>query len=77
MVFKKYYNFLNVFSKYNSNTFLEYRLYNYKIELELNYRPKDLGYNLLYKILFNELKIIRKYILENLFKGFIKVNFNF
>ena len=69
-----YYKYLNIFNKIKSNTFPNYRLYDYKIDFENRYRPKELNYNLLYKIFLNKLKTIRKYILENFLKGFIEIN---
>ena len=46
----------------------------YYIYIEAGRRPEDLGYSPLYKILLNELEVYREYILENLEKGFIKLN---
>ena len=68
---------MDVFSKAELNTFLNYYLYNYKINFEKGYCPKEFGYNPLYKIFLNELKIVRKYILKNFLKGFIKINLLF
>ena len=72
-----YYKYLNVFNKIESNTFPNYYLYDYKINFKNGYYPKELGYNLLYKIFLNELEAVRKYILENFSKGFIKINLLF
>ena len=69
-----YYEYLNIFNKVESNTFFNYRPYNYKINFEKGYYLEKLGYNSLYKISLNELEAVRKYILENFLKGFIEVN---
>ena len=67
-----YYSYFDVFNKYDSNILLNYRLYNYKINFDEGYRLEEFGYNPLYKISLNELEIVRKYIIKNLIKGFIK-----
>ena len=72
-----YYEYLNVFNKVELNTFLNYYLYDYKIDFENRYRFKELGYNPLYKIFLNKLETVYKYILENFSKGFIKINLVF
>ena len=69
-----YYEYLNIFSKVELNTFFNYRPYDYKINFEEEYRLEELGYNLLYKIFLNELETVRKYILKNFLKGFIEIN---
>ena len=69
-----YYKYLNIFNKIESNTLFNYRPYNYKIDFEEGYRLKKFSYNLLYKIFLNKLETVRKYILENLSKKFIKIN---
>ena len=45
-----------------------YRLYNYKIILE---GEPNLTYSPLYKLTNKELEAMKKYLLENLYKGFI------
>jgi len=71
-----YNDFLDVFSKTDSNTLSKYRggYDNYYIYVEAGKRPEDLGYSPLYKISLNKLKVYREYILENLEKGFIKLS---
>jgi hypothetical protein len=46
-----------------------YYLYDYKIELEVDH---TLGYRPLYSYTIEELIVLKKYLLENLNKGFIK-----
>jgi hypothetical protein len=48
---------------------LPYYLYNYKIELEADH---TLSYRPLYSHTIEELIVLKKYLLENLNKGFIK-----
>ena len=57
-----------VFSKVESNKLPLHWIYNYKIELEGDYK---LTYSLLYKYIEEELQAAKKYITENLTKGFI------
>ena len=70
----QYHNYFDIFNKYNSNVLPDYRPYNYKIDLDKGYRLKKFNYNPLYKMSLNELKAVRKYIIENLTKGFIESN---
>ena len=44
----------------------------YKIQIEDGARPEDLSYSLIYKLSINELTIYKRYIKENLGKGFIE-----
>ena len=48
-----------------------HRLYNYKIELE---GEANLGFSPLYNILTPELIVLKKYLVENLNKGFIEAS---
>ena len=57
-VLEEYYDFLNVFSKYDSDILPEYQPYDHKIELEPGYWPKELSYSPLYKISLNKLEAI-------------------
>jgi hypothetical protein len=43
-------------------------LYDYRIDLE---GDNNLGYSLLYKMTTKELKIVKQYLINNLYKGFI------
>jgi len=63
-----------VFSKAILDTLVEWHLYDYKIKLINRVRLEDLKYSLLRKITFKELKAYKKYITENLGKGFIKIS---
>jgi hypothetical protein len=63
-----YSDYKDVFSKAVSDQLVPYRLYNYKIELE---RENNLGFSLLYNYNLEELQTIKKYITDNLQKGFI------
>jgi hypothetical protein len=60
-----------VFSKSKLNKLPLHWLYNYKIELKGN---NTFGYSLLYKITIAELEIVKKYLINNLDKGFIKAS---
>ena len=63
--------YLKDFSKATSNILLLYYLYNYKIKLKANY---NLGYSPLYLQSIEKLLALKKYLLENLDKGFIKTS---
>jgi hypothetical protein len=60
-----------VFFKSKLNKLLLHRLYNHKIELK---DDNTLKYSLLYKITTAKLKTIKKYLINNLDKGFIKAS---
>ncbi len=64
----KYHEFLNVFDKKAFNTFVSHRLYDHKIVLK-----KDVifEYTSLYEMFEEELKIVKKYLEDNLEKRFI------
>ena len=70
----EYHEEIEVFSKYDSNTLPEHRPCDHKIELEEGHRPEELGYSPLCKMSLDELEAVRKYILENLSKGFIEAS---
>ena len=66
---ERYCNYKDIVSKEVLNILLLYYIYNYWIDLiKLN----KLGYSPLYKIITAELKETKHYILDNLYKGFIK-----
>jgi hypothetical protein len=70
-VLKEYYSYLDVFFKAASDTLAPYHLYNHKIKLEsLN----NLEFLLLYKITTEELETVKQYLLDNLYKRFIKLS---
>ena len=60
-----------MFLKKELDKLVPYRKYNYKIELITN---NNLGYSPLRKYIKEELYIIKKYIIENLDKGFISTS---
>jgi len=60
-----------MFLKKELDKLVPYRKYNYKIELIAN---NNLGYSLLRKYIEEELYVIKKYITENLDKGFISTS---
>jgi hypothetical protein len=60
-----------MFFKSKSDKLPLYRLYNHKIKLKDN---NTFGYSLLYKITTAELKTVKKYLINNLDKGFIKAS---
>ena len=60
-----------MFLKNKLDKLAPYRKYNYKIELIAN---NNLGYSPLRKQIEEELYIMKKYIIENLDKGFISTN---
>ena len=66
---QKYHDYVDVFSKEASDVLPPHRPYDYKIDIE---DPVSLGYSPLYKITTEELKATKEYILNNLYKGFIK-----
>ncbi len=66
-----YYKYFDIFNKIKSDKLSLYRRkVNHKIEIEEN--TDNLRYSLLYKMFINELKTYRKYLINNLRKGFIK-----
>ena len=71
LVLDYYKEFINVFLKKISDTFLLYCLYNYKIILE---KLNNFGYSLLYKLTIEKLKKTKRYFLDNLNKGFFKLS---
>ncbi len=73
-MFEVYYKYFNIFNKIKSDKLFLYRSkMDYKIEINGNI--DDLSYSLLYKIFINELKAYKKYLIDNLRKGFIKSSF--
>jgi hypothetical protein len=63
-----YREFLDVFSKKASDMLAPHRTYDHMITLE---KEHELSYSPLYKLTNEELETMKKYILENLHKGFI------
>ena len=68
---KEYSEFKDTFSKAASDKLPPHRPYDHKITLE---RENDLGYSPLYKMTTAELEATKQYLLENLYKGFIKLS---
>jgi hypothetical protein len=60
-----------MFFKSKSNKLSLHRLYNHKIKLKGDH---TLRYSLLYKITTAELETVKKYLINNLDKGFIKAS---
>jgi hypothetical protein len=69
----EYHEFLNVFDKKAFNIFVSHRFYNHKIVLKKNV---ILEYTLLYKMFEKELKIVKKYLENNLEKKFIIASYS-
>ncbi len=67
----KYHEFLNVFDKIAFNIFVSHRFYDHKIVLKKNVIS---DYISLYKMFEKELKIVKKYLEDNLEKRFIIIN---
>ncbi len=64
----KYHEFLNVFDKKAFNIFISHRFYDHKIVLK---KDAIFEYTSLYKMFEEELKIVKKYLEDNLEKRFI------
>ncbi len=58
--------------KTKSNKLAPYYLYDHYIKLEKDTLTSDLKFHLLYHMLSKELKVVKKYLVKNLDKGFIK-----
>jgi hypothetical protein len=71
LVLDCYEEFTDVFLKEISDTFLLYCLYNYKIILE---KPNNFRYSLLYKLTIKKLEKTKRYLLDNLNKGFLELS---
>jgi hypothetical protein len=69
---ERYREFKDVASKEASDTLLPHRVYDYKIDLE---KPNGLGYTPLYKMTTAELEETKRYLLDNLNKGFIEPSY--
>jgi hypothetical protein len=74
VLFSEYHEFFDVFDKKAFNTFALHRSYDYKIVLKKNV---IFDYISLYKMFEKELKIVKKYLENNLKKKFIVVNRSF
>ena len=67
----EYYDFLNVFSRADLDILPPHRPYDHKIPLIEEKTPQS---GFLYSISQDELKVLKKYLEENLSKGFIKAS---
>jgi len=67
----KYHDFLDVFSRELTNTLSERRLYDHKIQLQ---KSKTSIFESLYDMSQDELRILKKYLKNNLIKDFIQVS---
>lgn len=68
---KKYHEFVEIFSQKQADILLKHHMYNHKIQIK---SEKQSEYNSLYKMFQNELKVLCKYLNENLDKEFIKAS---
>ncbi len=67
----KYHDFLDVFSRELMNILSERRLYDHKIQLQ---KSKTSIFESLYDMFQDELRILKKYLKNNLIKDFIQVS---
>ena len=72
MVPKKYYKFLDIFSKKTSDTLSPHSKYDHQIHLLEGY--KDYGYSPFSKMSEPKLQFVKKFLEEHLKKGFIKAS---
>ncbi len=70
----EYHDFLDVFSHELTNTLSERRLYDHKIQLQ---KSKTSTFEPLYDMSQDELRILKKYLKNNLIKDFIQVSSSF
>ena len=68
---QEYHDFLDVFSKIDSDTFFPHRKYDHKIHLEEEQKP---GHTPLYKMSPEKLDIVKRYLDSHLAKGFIQAS---
>ncbi len=68
----RYQEYQDMALKAESNKLSPYQLYNHQIELKNRALTSDLKFYLLYCMLAEELKVVKKYLVKNLDKGFIK-----
>jgi len=67
----EYHDFLDVFSRELTDTLSERRLYDHKIQLQ---KGKTSIFEPLYDMSQDELRVLKKYLKNNLIKGFIQVS---
>ena len=74
VVFAKYHDYLDVFSKEVSDTLRSYGKYNYKIKLLNDVRLGTLRHSALWGISASQLEFVKKFLEEHLKKEFIEVS---
>ncbi len=74
LISNKYHNFLDVFSCELMNILSERRLYDHKIQLQ---KSKTSIFESLYDMSQDELRVLKKYLKNNLIKDFIQVSSSF
>src|SRR5438105_4421872 len=67
-----YQGYQDVASKAESDKLSPHRSYDHQIELEKDVSTSDLKFHPLYCMLAKELEVVKKYLVENLDKGFIE-----
>jgi hypothetical protein len=67
-----YHGYQDVASKAESNKLSPHRPYDHQIELEQGALTSDLKFHPLYRMSAEELEVVKKYLVKNLDKGFIK-----
>ena len=70
VLLEEYQSYIDVFSKEESDKQPPHQSYDHQIELTKE--EHNLGYSPLYKMTTKELEIVKKYLIDNLAKGFIK-----
>ena len=60
--------------KAKSNKLSPYRPYDHRIKLKKGALTSNLKFYLLYRMLAEELKVVKKYLVKNLDKGFIELS---
>ena len=68
----KYQEYRDVASKAESDKLAPHRLYDHQIKLEEGASTSDLKFHPLYRMSAEELEVVKKYLVENLDKGFIE-----
>ena len=71
VVSQKYYDFLDIFSKKDSDTLSLHQKYNHKMHMEEKQQP---GHAPLYKMFFEELNTVKRYFDSHLAKRFIQTS---
>jgi hypothetical protein len=69
-----YHRYWDVALKAKSNKLSPHQPYDHQIKLKQDALTFDLKFHLLYRMLTEELEVIKKYLVKNLNKGFIKLS---